>query len=116
MLPDDDAHDSASLSGLLREWPAPSVPAALDQRVLKSCSHHQPWWRFLFTGYIRVPVYVLYVLAVLLTAAGWRFAARGPSAPCSTQAQIATASRVSLKVSASPLSTRCNHPTAAGYC
>ena len=93
-MPNDDRHDDdAQLRGLLREWQVPShAPASLEQRVLGS-RQRPKWWRFLFNGYIRVPVPVACGLAVLLTVAAWRFAAQAPS-PCVAEKIVAPASRV----------------------
>lgn len=41
------------LRELLRTWEAPSAPASLKARILESRSS---WWRWLFTGSIRLPV------------------------------------------------------------
>src|ERR1700733_14080549 len=98
-MPNDDRHDDdAQLRGLLREWQVPShAPESLEQRVLGSRQHqarqYRSWWRFLFSGYIRVPVSVACALALLLTVAAWRFAAQAPS-PCVAEKTVAPASRV----------------------
>jgi len=55
--------DDSKLSELLREWRVPDAPRPLDERVL---GPHKPWWRFLLTGSIRIPVPVGVALAVLL--------------------------------------------------
>ena len=57
--------DNPQLRELLREWKAPSAPAALDQRVLRP---RTSWWRFLFTGSIRVPVPLAAGLVVAMIA------------------------------------------------
>ena len=97
-MPNDDRHDDEQLRALLREWQLPShTPLSLEQRVLGSRGRQsrqsQTWWRFLFSGYIRVPVPVACGLAVLLTMAVWRFAAQAPS-PCVAERAAAPASRV----------------------
>jgi len=115
-MPNDDRHDDdAQLRGLLREWQVPShAPASLEQRVLGSrhrqALQHESWWRFLFNGYIRVPVPVACGLAVLLTVAAWRFAAQAPS-PCVAEKIVAPASRIARTLSADG----CAHP-APGVC
>ena len=49
MEPDRDPQ----LSKLLREWEVSGAPPSLEDRVL---GRPRPWWQFLFSGYIRVPV------------------------------------------------------------
>lgn len=91
MQPHEDfGHDDARLKEVLQEWQAPAAPPSLEQSVLGSLgSRAKPvWWRFLITGYIRVPVPVACGLAVLVLFAAWR-AVRPPlsGAPCSIAAQ-----------------------------
>jgi len=95
---DDSRHNDAQLRGLLREWQVPDAPAALEQRVLGALKprHHakpryEAGWRFLFSGYIRVPVPLACGLALLLTFGAWRFAVR-PPAPCVAETIVAPAS------------------------
>jgi hypothetical protein len=72
------------LRDLLREWPAPPIPPALEKRVLSKTG---PGWRFFFRGYIRVPVPLACALAVLMMTAGWWLARQtAPAAPCVTAA------------------------------
>jgi hypothetical protein len=72
MQPNTDEHDGAQLNGLLREWLAPDMPSSLEQRILRSCTpRRRTWWQLLFTGYIRVPVPLVYLLAMLMTATVW---------------------------------------------
>ena len=52
------------LKELLDQWQAPLAPATLTRRVFP----RQPWWRWLMTGSIRVPV-PLVGLAALATVA-----------------------------------------------
>jgi hypothetical protein len=79
-LNDDSRHDDARLRDLLREWQAPPISGSLEKRVLETSG---PWWRFLFRGYVRVPVPLACCLTVLLLLSAWR-AVRPPvpSAPC----------------------------------
>jgi hypothetical protein len=84
MQPYNDRDDDAQLRGWLREWKAPATPPSLEQRVLATRGlqpQRQVWWRFLLGGYIRVPVSVACALALLMSAAAWRFAVQ-PPAPC----------------------------------
>jgi hypothetical protein len=112
MRPNNDSqNDDAQLRGLLREWRAPETPPSLEQRVLGSLpSQSQPWWRFLFSGYIRVPVYVAYVLAILLMLGAWRVAVQ-PPAPCVAAETAAPAHQVTRTL---PPNT-CDH-AAPGVC
>ena len=50
------------LRELLREWQTPEPPSSLEDRVLGA---RQSWCSFLFQGYIRVPVPVVYCLIAL---------------------------------------------------
>ena len=109
----DDRQDDVQLRGLLREWKAPHTPASLEQRVLgqrADFSRRRQSWRFLFSGYIRVPVPVVFGLAVLLTVAGWRFSVQ-PPAPCVAEREVAPASAVARAL---PID-RCDH-AAPGVC
>ena len=54
------------LNQLLRTWDAPPAPSALEERVFAA---KKSWWKWLFTGTIRVPVPI--VVAVLLLIAVW---------------------------------------------
>lgn len=111
--PHDDRHDDAQFRGLLKEWQAPETPPSLEQRVLGSrrqSPQHQSVWRFLFSGYIRVPVSVACALAVLLTAAVWRFAAQAP-APCVAVQTVAPENHAARTLPPN----RCEHP-APGVC
>ena len=51
------------LTELLRQWKAPEAPQSLEARLLPQ---RPSWWRWLFTGTIRVPVPVGIVAAVVL--------------------------------------------------
>jgi hypothetical protein len=75
--------DEKELSRLLHTWEAPAAPASLARRLL-----HQDkarWWKWMFTGTIRVPVPVGFV-AVLLVAA-WIYVSetRRPAAPAAAR-------------------------------
>ena len=60
--------DEDDLPRLLREWQAPDAPASLRDRVLP---RQETWWRWLFTGTLRVPVPV--AAAALILAAAWAY-------------------------------------------
>jgi hypothetical protein len=63
MKPDEDRE----LKGLLREWSVPDAPPSLDRRVLGGRqSSREPWWRFLLSGSIRIPVPVGVAFTALL--------------------------------------------------
>ena len=85
------------LGNLLRLWRVPPHSAALEQRVLGA---KLPWWRFLLTGSIRVPVPLALGLAVLMTFGAWRAARPETIAPCISE------SKPPASV-ACPASTRC---------
>ena len=53
------------LKEALQQWKAPDAPAALERRVL---GEPQPWWRWLLTGSVRVPVPALIAATVLVIA------------------------------------------------
>ena len=112
MQPDDYGTEDAQLKGLLREWTVPGPPRSFEDRVLRSCA---PWyrtgWRWLFTGYVRVPVALVYVLAVLMAAAVWKSTIHAPAAPCVADAHGAPASTVHQAAPPVP----CDH-AAAGVC
>ena len=55
--------DDPKLNELLKEWQVPNAPASLDARVL---DEQKPWWTFLFTGSVRLPVPVVIALAAAL--------------------------------------------------
>jgi hypothetical protein len=82
------------LRDLLHEWQAPQVPAGLEQRVLSSSLMITPrrGWRFLLSGYIRVPVPLACAAAVLMMFTGfWLARQTTPAGPCITAtAQVCT--------------------------
>ncbi len=59
--------DDPQLRKLLREWKVEDAPASLDRRVL---GVRKPWWRFLISGSLRVPVPVAVACAAALLAMG----------------------------------------------
>jgi hypothetical protein len=68
------------LRDLLREWQAPAISPAVEERILRP---PRVWSSFLLHGYIRVPLPVAYCLLVLLIFAGWRMSTRTvQTAPC----------------------------------
>lgn len=50
------------LNHLLRKWEAPPAPIRLERRIL---ARPRSWWRWLFTGTIRIPVPVGFALVAL---------------------------------------------------
>jgi hypothetical protein len=57
--------DGRKFRELLKEWRVPEAPQSLDKRVLEL---RTPWWSFLLTGSIRIPVPVGLALAGILVA------------------------------------------------
>lgn len=51
------------LNEFLKQWQAPDAPPSLHQRVMKHVG--TPWWRWLLTGTVRIPVPVLLALFVM---------------------------------------------------
>ena len=54
------------LKSLLRTWQAPPAPPTLRAAVLRE---RRPFWQWLWSGEVRMPVPVL--LSVLVLTAGW---------------------------------------------
>ena len=92
-----DQDQDQDLGSLLRQWRVPPHSAALEARVLGA---KLPWWRFLLTGSIRVPVPLALGLAMLMTFGAWRAAHTETMAPCISE------SKQPASV-ACPASTRC---------
>jgi hypothetical protein len=67
------------LKHALRQWKAPDAPASLERRVLGQ----EPWWRWLLTGSVRVPVPALLAFAAILVAV---YVARANATPISCAA------------------------------
>jgi hypothetical protein len=65
------------LKHALQQWRAPNAPASLERRVLPS----EPWWRWLLTGSIRVPVPALIAAAAVLVAV-YAWEANKPPVSC----------------------------------
>ena len=63
-LNDSELHD------LLRQWEAPGAPPHLELRVLGG-RHVRPWYRWLLTGVIRIPVPALTLLLAIFCV--WTF-------------------------------------------
>jgi hypothetical protein len=57
------------LNALLRRWDAPAAPDALEHRIFPEPAK-QPWYRWLLSGSIRLPVPVA-VLLLLVFASAW---------------------------------------------
>jgi len=90
MQPNNDLRDDdARLHELLREWRAPETPQSLEAAVLES---RTPWWKFLVTGSIRVPVPVVYFVTALVLLAGWQLVKPAHPAPCVVAEQPAVCS------------------------
>ena len=92
-----EQNQDPELGNLLREWRVTPHSEALEERVFGA---KLPWWRFLLTGSIRVPVPVALGLAMLMTFGAWRAARTETMAPCISE------SKPPASV-ACPASTRC---------
>jgi hypothetical protein len=57
------------LKDLLRRWDAPSAPDTVERRIFGE-PVSQPWYRWLLSGSIRLPVPVVALLLLLLVS-GW---------------------------------------------
>ena len=55
--------DDRELNHLLQQWKAPATPAGIEKRVFL---RGEPWWKWLVSGAIRVPVPVVFAVAALL--------------------------------------------------
>ena len=55
--------DEKELNELLRTWEAPSAPPSLKRRIFRP---RKSWWRWLWSGTIRVPVPVGLAVVVLI--------------------------------------------------
>lgn len=55
------------LRHLLRQWEAPAAPPHLERRIFRGLPK-RPWYRWLLTGSVRVPVPALILLLVILAA------------------------------------------------
>ena len=63
--------DDPKLRELLKEWQISNAPPSLDERVL---GPRKPWWSFLLTGSVRIPMpAVIAIVAALLMMAAALF-------------------------------------------
>lgn len=91
--------DDRELSALLRAWQAPDAPPGLGARLRVA---RTPWWRWLLTGTIRIPVPV--AIAVVLLVAGWLYLrtpglpAAPPPAPVVSLADFEPVAAVDVRV------------------
>ena len=111
-MPDktNETERDETLSRLLAQWTPPSVPEALDARVLASYRRrvaHAPFWRRLLSTSIRVPLPVAVAALILLLLAA-AVALRRPSANRLDEPQLAgaTAATRTARTSDQPLVTR----------
>lgn len=58
-----EPNDDAKLRELLKEWQVSNAPPSLDERVL---GPPKPWWSFLLTGSLRIPIPAVIAIAALL--------------------------------------------------
>ncbi len=73
------------LDELLRQWPARPAPDSLTRRIRHA--QRGPWWQWLLTGSIRIPVPLALGAALVLALAF--FALRGPRNASTPQPQSA---------------------------
>jgi len=55
--------DDKELNRLLQQWKAPATPAGIEKKVF---SRREPWWKWLISGAIRVPVPVVVALVAMM--------------------------------------------------
>ncbi len=65
------------LDEFLKQWPAPSVPQTLVERIRQA--RRRPWWKWLMTGTIRVPVPLALALGGMFLATLVLFTFRNPA-------------------------------------
>jgi hypothetical protein len=53
------------LKELLREWRAPEAPTYLETKLFAA---RKPWWQWLLTGSIRIPVPAMLLALIVLAA------------------------------------------------
>ncbi|MEO5924954.1 MAG: hypothetical protein ABIR70_14130 [Bryobacteraceae bacterium] len=82
------------LKHALRQWKAPDAPASLERRVLR-----EPWWRWLLTGSVRVPVPALIAAAVLVVSL---YAVRTQRLPISCASGVGSMKYVAMVVCHAP--------------
>ena len=79
-------NDDLKLGALLQEWQLPGAPKSLDERVL---AVRRPWWRFLLTGSVRIPVPAgLALAAALLIMAGALWRQKPATAPIASSVSL----------------------------
>ncbi len=62
-----EPNDDPKLRELLKEWQVSNAPPSLDERVL---GPRKPWWSFLLTGSLRIPMpAVIAIVTILLIMA-----------------------------------------------
>jgi hypothetical protein len=70
--------DDPKLGELLKEWRVTGAPPSLDERVL---GRPKPWWSFLLTGSLRIPVPVGVAIAALLLVMAAALLRQRPAPP-----------------------------------
>lgn len=71
--------NDSELRKLLRQWEVPAAPPHLEQRIFRG--RREPWFRWLLTGSIRVPVPALVLLLAALSGAGYLMRREAAVAP-----------------------------------
>lgn len=74
------------LRDLLRQWEAPEAPPHLERRIFAE-PPKQPWYRWLLTGSIRIPVPALVLLLLVLSALTY-ILPRGRRPPLATAPEL----------------------------
>ena len=73
-----EPQDDPKLRELLNEWHLPGAPASLDARILGT---RHPWWNFLLSGSVRLPMPVAIVIAAALLFMAVALIHRQPEPP-----------------------------------
>lgn len=81
-----DPIDDPKLSELLKEWQVSGAPPSLDARIL---GVRKPWWSFLLTGSVRIPVPVMVAIAAILLVMAVALLRERPPAPVAQSVNLA---------------------------
>jgi hypothetical protein len=77
MEPLNDPLSEEELNEYLRVWHAPNAPLGLKPPGEPPCEPRLPWWRWLVSGSIRVPVPAgLLAVVIVVLSVYWAMAAR----------------------------------------
>jgi hypothetical protein len=99
-MTDRDAERDLELERLLARWSAPVVPEGMDERVLAAYRHQarrgEPWWSWLFTASVRIPLPLavgLLMLLIVTAALAFRPVASPPTAGTTAPSEPVQAAR-----------------------